>query len=138
MRLSKHQKANDVRFNMTAMIDIVFLLIIFYITVSQITPQNHRPIELAKINSGGDPVEPVELTINIEQDGRYHTNGRFRSLTDVVAIVSDRWNAVQQQPGALKILIRADYRVKSRYVNDLSNQLRDLGIVQIRTSARRE
>ena len=138
MRLSKQGRLNGARFNMTAMIDIVFLLIIFYITVSQITPQNQRPIELAQVKEGGDPVELVELTVNIEQDGQYFMSGRYRSLQQVVTIVSDQWSKVQQQPHLLKVLIRADHRVKSRHVNELSMQLRDMGIVQIRTSVRKE
>ena len=138
MRLSRQHKVSDVRFNMTAMIDIVFLLIIFYITVSQITPQNFRKIELAQIKEGGDPVELVELTINVERDGRYFMSGRYRSLQQVLTIVSDQWAKVQQQPHLLKVLVRADHRVKSRYVNELSTQLRDLGIIQIRTSVRKE
>ena len=49
MKLSKHRRRPDVAFNMTPMIDIVFLLIIFFMTVSQITQVNDEPIELPKL-----------------------------------------------------------------------------------------
>ena len=49
MRLSKKKKSNAIQMDLTPMIDIVFLLIIFFITVTQITKVNNEVLPLPKV-----------------------------------------------------------------------------------------
>ena len=68
MRLSKPRKQGQLGISMTPMIDIVFLLIIFFMTVSQITYVNDEPLELPQL-AGTDDQETSTFTINITSEG---------------------------------------------------------------------
>ena len=48
MRLSKHRRAGVPLMNMTPMIDVVFLLLIFFMTVSQVSQINRERLRLPK------------------------------------------------------------------------------------------
>ena len=76
MRLTKRRRTTSARINMTPMIDIVFLLIIFFMTVSQVTEVNREQLSLPK-QPGAEDQKPAILTANFRADGE---NGfaRFR------------------------------------------------------------
>lgn len=57
--------------NLTPMIDIVFLLIIFFMVGSQFTePESHYPIDLPTVSNAPPLTDlPDEITINIDTEG---------------------------------------------------------------------
>ena len=80
MRLSKPRKQGQLGISMTPMIDIVFLLIIFFMTVSQITYVNDEPLELPKL-AGTDDQETSTFTINITPSSNIVISGKETSLS---------------------------------------------------------
>ena len=53
---------------MTPMIDIVFLLIVFFMTVSQISESNKELLQLPQLE-GSQDLQPSTLTVNINRAG---------------------------------------------------------------------
>ena len=74
MKLSKSKRNHKLMMNMTPMIDIVFLLIIFFMTVSQITRVNEERLELPKLR-GAEDQSPTSLTINVTKEGVIKISG---------------------------------------------------------------
>ncbi|HKX34845.1 MAG TPA: biopolymer transporter ExbD [Actinomycetota bacterium] len=72
MNLSKHDPETDMEMNMTAMIDVVFLLIIFFILVTDLTQQELEELVLPMAQEA-DPDKPdpeiLRPILNILQDG---------------------------------------------------------------------
>lgn len=136
MKLSKHKRNTDASMNMTPMIDIVFLLIIFFMTVSQISRINEEPIELAQIRpTGTEDIEPTVVTINIDRSGEIIISGTTRSIADTIVAVVNEMATVGNEPSLIKVLIRTHRFARSETVNELVTQLNELGIVQIRLAA---
>ena len=69
MRLNKSAKRQSLKPNMTPMIDVTFLLLIFFISVNQITEANNEPVELPKLQGSND-LQPSVLTVNVMEDGQ--------------------------------------------------------------------
>ena len=74
MRLSKRRRSTRANVDITPMIDVVFLLLIFFITVSQMSQSQNDPVQLTRL-SGSIDQEPTLLTINIRQGGEIVVGG---------------------------------------------------------------
>ncbi len=73
MNLSKHDPETDMEMNMTPMIDVVFLLIIFFMIITDMTQQDLEDLELPMAQfAREDKPDPTEFRpiINIQYDGK--------------------------------------------------------------------
>ncbi len=134
MKLNRIKRSPTLGINMTPMIDIVFLLIIFFMTVSQISRTLDHPLALPDVGPGGQSLESVNITINIDAAGRYIVVGQQRSLEQLVVALTEELQRVDNRPARLRILIRCDRACPGRFVNELIGRLDLLGIRQVRVS----
>ena len=120
--------------NMTPMIDIVFLLIIFFMTVSQITRTIDHPLDLPSVKAGGEAHESISITYNMDAEGQLIIAGQPYSLAEAIEATRREFERVDRQPSRLKILLRGDQNCPGKFVNDLIGRLNNIGISQIRLS----
>jgi biopolymer transport protein ExbD len=74
MNLAKHDAETDMEMNMTPMIDVVFLLIIFFMIISDLTQQDLEELVLpVAVFAAPDKPKPGEWrpVVNIPQTGHY-------------------------------------------------------------------
>ena len=86
MRRPTIARPRKLGFNMTPMIDVVFLLIIFFLVSSHLAKQESRmKLELPVAASGdNDPLtETPRITINIKEDGTMTFAGRPVMVQDI-------------------------------------------------------
>ncbi len=133
MRLSKHRRPTTASINMTPMIDIVFLLIIFFMTVSQVTEINREQLELPQ-QAGATDQKPAVLTINITQDGEILVGGGVYQVSELVALAADELARLGDSPSQLTIVLRADRRGASAMVNRVVTALSRLDIRKLQIS----
>ncbi|MFK7766855.1 MAG: ExbD/TolR family protein [Mariniblastus sp.] len=79
MQIPQHNSGRKYGFNMTPMIDVVFLLIIFFLVSSHLARQESQmDMKLPTAASGQDDVdmETPRLTINVKSDGSMWLAGR--------------------------------------------------------------
>lgn len=131
MRLNKHRRQTRPEMDMTPMIDIVFLLLIFFMTVSQVSEINKEKLELAQLRGTKDQ-ETATITINVMEDGQYRIGGNAVSLAQVVSLVGAELDRVGGDARRLNVVLRSDQRGMSLHTNQVLNALARLGIVQIR------
>lgn len=102
---------------MTPMIDVVFLLIIFFLVSSHLARrENDLPLDLPTASSGQDvkDTEAARVTLNVESDGRLTLAGS----QVVPADLAGRLGAARKRGGAdLELRIRADRGVSYRHVS---------------------
>ncbi len=122
--------------NMTPMIDIVFLLIIFFMTVSQITQTLDEPVNLADVGPDGRALETVAITINLDRNGRKIIAGQSYEMPELLDAIGQELTRVNSRANQLKILIRCDRNCPGRFLNELSQELAKLGITRLRLSVR--
>jgi len=130
MRLTKHRRSTRPEMNMTPMIDIVFLLIIFFMTVSQVSEINKERLELARLKGTMDQ-QPATVTINVMEDGEYRIGGNAVSLPQIVAIVGAQLDRVGGDARMLNIVVRSDQHGISRPTNEVMKALARLGIIRV-------
>lgn len=131
MRLSKRRRVTSVRMNMTPMIDVVFQLLIFFMTVSQVSEVNRERLELPR-QPGAEDQRPAVLTINVTQRGELIIGGIVYELSELIALVADELVRLGDDPSRLTVVLRADRRVPSEFVNRTVAALAQLDIRKVR------
>jgi len=100
--------------NLTPVIDIVFILIIFFLVATQFAQREKLvSIKLAEILQA----EPLsagarEVIINIAEDGTYNINGEEYDEAQLIHLLHQ---VNVNNPGNRRVQIRADENVKFRY-----------------------
>lgn len=91
MKLSKGTPPTELGFDMTPMIDVTFLLIIFFVMVSELTRMEITAdvlLPLADQANVEDAPDRTRLVINIEKDGGLFLLGQKRSTDDLRGILA--------------------------------------------------
>jgi biopolymer transport protein ExbD len=135
MRLSKRRRSTRANVDITPMIDVVFLLLIFFITVSQMSQSQNDPVQLTRL-SGSIDQEPTLLTINIRQGGEIVVGGRIYTEGALVEVITKTLSEVDEDPSRVRVLIRADYRTMSETVNRVVKSLGRLEVTRIRMAVK--
>lgn len=131
MRLSRRRRESGTRMNMTPMIDVTFLLLIFFMTVTQVSEVNRERIPLPR-QKGSEDQKPTELIINVTQDGTIVVMGETVSLPRLVSILGRQLADAGGEPNRVNVVIRADERGDSATVNDVVESLNRLGLQRVR------
>ena len=116
---------------MTPMIDVTFLLLIFFISVNQITEANNEPVELPKLQGSND-LQPSVLTVNVMEDGQTVVSGETVSIDRFISIVTNELTRQGDDPSRVTVVVRADKRSDARPVNEIVRALTRLQITKIR------
>lgn len=100
---------------MTPMIDIVFLLMIFFLVASKLD-EDDRSIEVMLPQaSAAKPLtsRPREFVINIDRDGNYFAGARPVRLDDLRQLLKQ---SAADNPGRQTVILRADENAMHKFV----------------------
>jgi biopolymer transport protein ExbD len=119
MRVPDSLAGGSVTFNMTPMIDVVFLLIIFFLVSSHLAKQEAQmelPLPVAESGSTPDDVQTQRITVNVLRDGSLLLAGkpvRDEELQQRLA------TAIAARGRDLEVRIRSDRAVEYRRVEPI-------------------
>jgi len=116
---------------MTPMIDIVFLLIIFFMTVSQVSEVNRERLQLPR-QPGSEDQKPAVLTINFTAEGEIIVGGTVHDVSSLIALVADELARLNDDPTRLTVVLRADRDVRSAVVSEVVKALASMDIRKVR------
>ncbi|HMO13300.1 MAG TPA: biopolymer transporter ExbD [Pirellulaceae bacterium] len=136
MRLAKRKHSRSIRLSLTPMIDIVFLLIIFFMTLPQLTTALEHPLELPIVQQIKSSRPEEQMTINVDQLGHFYIGDRKFSLALITDTIADRSRQLNLDISEIRILVRADGRVPTSVVNELIDSLNRQGVKQVQISSR--
>ena len=119
MRLRKRIQLHSYVIGIAPLIDVVFLLIIFFMVVSQFTQTEIEALELPPAAQGERPSDPLEkqIILNVHRDGRMRIASQDYSLDSFENLLLSKLQ--QLSPRELNIIIRADRRTPWRLVRPL-------------------
>lgn len=95
---------------MTPLIDVVFLLLIFFLVATRLSQEDQEldvPLPSAA-NAQPMTVEPQELVVNINEQGAIFVNGQFLQEAEFEDVLR---TAVANNPVGQSVSIRADRNV---------------------------
>src|SRR4029453_9373196 len=99
MRLGKRH-GTRLEINMTPMIDVTFLLLIFFMTVNQVSKANRERMPLPPL-AGSQDQSDAELIINIDRANNIIVSPQFISLGELAFLVAQRIQEAKNDPSRL-------------------------------------
>ena len=126
MKLSKSRFQQPARMELLPLIDVIFLLLIFFIFVMlKMTVQSSIPVELPQLVESTEQTEEF-LTISINAGNQIFINEQSCTLQQIV-IKASQLQKKQQQP----ILIRGDRQADLGIALTILDKLRQAGFKQV-------
>lgn len=133
MRFNNAKQSRPMQLNMTSMIDIVFLLIIFFMIVSQISETNKEQIELPQLSAELEQ-QPAKMTVNINADSDLVVSGELIGINQLQALISQELAAVDGNTNRLFVTLRVDRNAMSDRANEVMRILNGAGIPGVRVA----
>lgn len=134
----RRQKIEDVQINLTPLIDVVFLLLIFFMVSTTFKQTTDLTIDLPTASSSAPAMssrDPVEVTIT--KDGQFVINGKtlVNERTDtLVQGLRETFNRNYERP----LIITADANASYEMVMRVYDAAAQLGITKLAHTAQRE
>lgn len=113
--------------SITPLIDIVFLLLIFFLVASRISEEENRlELDLPNVSQALPAMfTPNEIVVNIDREGRYFIDGAFRQVEQVEQMLR---RAQANNPLTQAVLIRADRATDWEHVATAFDLCKKVGI----------
>jgi len=134
----KRQRSKEVGVDLTPLIDVVFLLLIFFMVSTTFTRESHLQVELPE--ASGEPVSPAEvqqIDVVINADGQYILNDR--------TLVNNRRETLErgvrelaEGDTTLPFIITADARTPHEFVVRAMDVAGRLGFAKLSITTERE
>jgi len=121
--------------SLTPLIDIVFLLLIFFLVATRFA-EEERELEVTLPDaSEARPLteKPRELFVNIDQHGQYFVTGKTLGIDELHPILDA---AYVNNPGRASVVIRADKRCDWEFVVAVMNACNKAKIRDYRVTTR--
>lgn len=131
----RRQSTNNDEVNLTPLIDVVFLLLIFFMVSTSFTKETHLKVDLPQANGQPTSELPEQIEILIAVDGSYAVNGRALVNTKIETLKTALENTAN---GNVKIplIITADAKSAHQYVVRAMDAAGQLGFVNLRMTTR--
>ena len=113
--------------SMTPLIDVVFLLLIFFLVASRFAEEDRELDMNLPTAAEAKPLvaEPKELFVNINQSGTFFIGGNMLDIDGVEQVLRQ---AVQDNPRGQSVIIRADRRSELEAVVQTINLCNKFGV----------
>lgn len=124
-------RSRSVSFNVTSLIDIVFLLIIFFLVASHVARSEAvEPVDLPKIaDPAGDEAEaPLRIVVTVMADRSMWVGARQVSLPQVEQLIL---TAAQESGNELEVRIRADHAATYLEIEPILLACAEFGVTRV-------
>jgi len=135
MRIPIRVRRIGISLNLTPLIDIVFLLVIFFLVASHTArSESTEPVELPMVGpvqegQEGQEQVPGRLVVTVTADSALHVGGRIVTLEQITSLLAEA--AAGSPSGGYEVRIRGDRRVPFRAVEPLMVACAQAGITRI-------
>jgi len=123
----QRKQSEEPRIDLTPMVDVVFLLLIFFMISTTFVESPGISIKLPEASSQTIDREPKELKIYLSREGDIHHLNKKISLDDFKELLADH----QSEAELTTVLLLADQESRHGKVVTLMDLARDAGFVKL-------
>ena len=129
----RRKPRENVEINLASLIDVVFILLLFFVVTTTFTRETQLKVDLPEAASGTPPEETQlkQLEVLIGADGSYSLNGRALMKNDLDGLM----NALGKESGgdnSLPLVISADAKTPHQAVITAMDAAGKLGFAHLR------
>ena len=122
----------------SSMIDVVFLLIIFFVVTASIDKEIEDERVILAEAPHGRPIkkkDPRSLVINVRQDGTFSMGMRTVTLPEIKNELEQAKLSVSNPAENLPIIVRGDYHAQHYYIKQVMDTVKSTGLYKVRFNA---
>ena len=131
----KRQSIEEVNVNLTPLIDVVFLLLIFFMVSTTFTKETHLKIDLPKAEGEVSEEAPLVIDITISADGSYSINEQSL-VNGQLGTIKRAIQKVARNQDNLPVVITADAQAPHQAVVTAMDAAGQLGFVELSITTR--
>ena len=120
------------RVDVIPLIDVLMVLILFFLTSMQFQDLRALNVKLPKIDSAGSNKISNQLVVSISKEGEYFLNGNEDELDEIGKV----FRASAQLPRKPAVLVVADEDVPLKHVTEVVDLCRESGLGDFRLQSR--
>ena len=133
----KKQSSQKIEVPISPMIDIIFLMIFFFVISSMYEVSSNENIDLVKVsNIKPGKISPRKVYISIDNTGMTTVNGIV--VNDETQLKRSVINSMKAWGQATQFIVRADKNSKHEYVDKFLTKLKESGAHNILLSGERK
>lgn len=121
--------------NLTPLIDVVFLLLIFFMVSTTFNRDSELSIELPAASAEAQQRQPESIEVAIDAQGRFYVNGR-QLLNTQSKTVRQALRSAAGDNDSPPIIISADAKTPHQAVVQIMDAARELGFVRLTFATR--
>lgn len=129
----RRKPRENIELNLTSFIDVVFVLLLFFVVTTTFTHETQLHVELPEAASGTPPedaaIKPLEISITA--DGAYSINGQLLLKSDLATLM----NVLQKESGGdntIPLTLSADGKTPHQAVITAMDAAGKLGFSKLR------
>ncbi len=130
----RHKKPEELDVNVTPLIDVVFLLLIFFMVSTTFDRQSELNIELPEASGEISEFEKVEIEIFIGSTGKFTINGNEVINTQIDTLLRAMREAAGNENDP-RVIIAADKNATHQAVMTAMDAARQMGFIHITFAA---
>jgi len=131
MNLRRLRKRSP-RVDVIPLIDVLMVLILFFLTSMQFQDLRALNVKLPKIDSAGSNKISNQLVVSISKEGEYSLNGNEDNLKEIGKV----FRSTAQLPRKPAVLVVADEDVPLKHVTEVVDLCRESGLDDFRLQSR--
>ena len=131
----RRQRTSELDVNLTPLIDVVFLLLIFFMVSTTFTKEAHLKINLPKATGEVASEAALVIDISISADGSYRINDQ-RLVNGQLDTIKRAILKVARNKEGLPVIITADAQAPHQSVVSAMDAAGQLGFVQLSITTR--
>ena len=131
MNLRRLRKRSP-RVDVIPLIDVLMVLILFFLTSMQFQDLRALNVKLPKIDSAGSNKISNQLVVSISKEGDYSLNGNEDNLKEIGKV----FRSTAQLPRKPAVLVVADEDVPLKHVTEVVDLCRESGLDDFRLQSR--
>ena len=121
--------------NITPLIDVVFLLLIFFMVSTTFQRDSELSIELPEASAKAEPIQDQSIEIAIDRQGRYYVNGQRLVNTQASSLKEAILRAANSRESP-PLIISADAETPHQAVVTVMDAARQLGFLRLTFATR--
>lgn len=120
------------RIDIVPLVDVLMVLIIFFLATMQFQDLRALNVKLPKIESAGSNLMQEEIVVSINQQGEFLLNGKSMSAAKISSLL----DSVSKLPVKPKVLVAADEDTPIKFVTEIVDICRIAGLEDFRLQSR--
>lgn len=131
----RRRERGDVSIELAPLIDVVFLLLIFFMVSTTFIRESELNVDLPEATSKAQPPEGEVIDVTISADGDYAVNGRLLAGHDLATLMRAMRDA-NGADGHHQLVITADANARHQAVVRVMDAAGQLGLTQLSITTR--